>query len=264
MFSVTKTGMNLRPLCTAKVCPTNSGIIVERRDQVLITFFWLVRIISSTFLARCRSTKGPFLIDRAIFLLLAAHSGAPRTDDEFVGSLVLSRGESLGLLSPGRDGMGIALPRLALAAPVGVIDGVHRQAAHGRSDSKPTASACLPEADDFVVDVAQLPHRRAAVDQDFAHRPRGQPHLGVVPLLGHQLSPGAGGPNQLTPATGLELEVVNHRADRDVLQREAVSWADVRRRATEEGVAHHQPDGSEDVALLTIGVVQQRDVSGAV
>src|SRR5215831_2128865 len=176
MFSVTKTGMNLRPLCTAKVCPTNSGIIVERRDQVLITFFWLVRIISSTFLARCRSTKGPFLIDRAIFHLLASYAGAPRTDDEFVGSLVLSGGETFGLLSPGGDGMGIALARLALPAPVRVIHGVHRQAAHGGSDSKPTASARLSEADDFVVDVAQLSDGGAAVDQDFAHRPRGQPH----------------------------------------------------------------------------------------
>ena len=39
MFSVTYTGMNFRPLCTASVCPTISGITVERRDQVLMTFF---------------------------------------------------------------------------------------------------------------------------------------------------------------------------------------------------------------------------------
>src|SRR5712691_7080309 len=39
MFSVMYTGMNFFPLCTAMVCPTNSGIIVERRDQVRSTFF---------------------------------------------------------------------------------------------------------------------------------------------------------------------------------------------------------------------------------
>src|SRR2546422_7043266 len=33
MFSVMYTGMNLFPLCTAKVCPTKSGVIVLRRDQ---------------------------------------------------------------------------------------------------------------------------------------------------------------------------------------------------------------------------------------
>src|SRR6185436_6484786 len=37
MFSVTYTGMNLRPLCTAKVWPTNSGMIVLARLQVFTT-----------------------------------------------------------------------------------------------------------------------------------------------------------------------------------------------------------------------------------
>ena len=39
MFSVMYTGMNFFPLCTAMVCPTISGITVDRRDQVLMTFF---------------------------------------------------------------------------------------------------------------------------------------------------------------------------------------------------------------------------------
>ena len=30
------------PLCTAKVSPTISGMMVERRDQVLMTFFDLL------------------------------------------------------------------------------------------------------------------------------------------------------------------------------------------------------------------------------
>ena len=38
MFSVTYTGMNFLPLCTASVWPTISGITVDRRDQVLMTF----------------------------------------------------------------------------------------------------------------------------------------------------------------------------------------------------------------------------------
>ena len=36
MFSVTYTGMNFFPLCTAIVWPTISGTTVERRDQVLM------------------------------------------------------------------------------------------------------------------------------------------------------------------------------------------------------------------------------------
>src|SRR5205814_5021456 len=64
MFSVTNTGRNLRPLCTAKVSPTMSGMIVERRDQVLITFFDFCRCMSATLAVRCVSMKGPFPTER--------------------------------------------------------------------------------------------------------------------------------------------------------------------------------------------------------
>src|SRR5438132_8917989 len=47
MFSVMYTGINFFPLCTAIVCPTNSGIIVERRDQVRSTFFSFREFMSS-------------------------------------------------------------------------------------------------------------------------------------------------------------------------------------------------------------------------
>ena len=65
MFSVTNTGTNLRPLCTANVSPTASGTIVERRDQVLMTFFELVALAAWIFSFRCPSTNGPFLNDYA-------------------------------------------------------------------------------------------------------------------------------------------------------------------------------------------------------
>ncbi len=72
MFSVTNTGTNFRPLCTAKVCPTKSGRTVLRRDQVLMTCFLLPLFASSTFLVRCLSANGPFLIERAMVLALRA------------------------------------------------------------------------------------------------------------------------------------------------------------------------------------------------
>src|SRR5260370_6949150 len=70
MFSVTYTGMNFLPLCTAIVCPTISGTIVERRDQVRSTFFSLRAFMAATFVARCASTNGPFLVHRAIISFL--------------------------------------------------------------------------------------------------------------------------------------------------------------------------------------------------
>ena len=66
MFSVTYTGTNLLPLCTAIVCPTISGRIVERRDHVRIARFSALFSIARTFSSRCESTNGPFLTERPI------------------------------------------------------------------------------------------------------------------------------------------------------------------------------------------------------
>src|SRR5579863_5402865 len=74
MFSVTYTGTNFLPLCTAIVCPTNSGKIVERRDQVFTTFLSLALFNTSIFTLRCESTNGPFFVERAIKLQLLASS----------------------------------------------------------------------------------------------------------------------------------------------------------------------------------------------
>src|SRR5882762_2150113 len=60
--------MNLLPLCTARVCPTNSGSTVQRRAQVLSTRFSPLRFRVSIFLTRESTTYGPFLIERAIAL----------------------------------------------------------------------------------------------------------------------------------------------------------------------------------------------------
>src|SRR5213592_3883821 len=67
MFSVMYTGMNLFPLCTAKVCPTKSGVIVLRRDQVLKTFFSFFSFRAWIFTRSDGSTYGPFLTLRPIY-----------------------------------------------------------------------------------------------------------------------------------------------------------------------------------------------------
>src|SRR5438552_1164157 len=69
MFSVTYTGMCCLPLCTAIVSPTKSGTMVERLDQVLIGRLSFEPCAASTFFIRWWSTKGPFLIERAILRL---------------------------------------------------------------------------------------------------------------------------------------------------------------------------------------------------
>jgi len=66
MFSVTKMELKILPLWTKNVCPTKSGVIIERRDQVLIGFFALPLFILSIFSSSFGSTNGPFLSDLPI------------------------------------------------------------------------------------------------------------------------------------------------------------------------------------------------------
>src|SRR5207249_1257748 len=154
-FSVMNTGMNFRPLCTAKVKPTMSGVIVDRRDHVFTTRFSPDSSIARTFFMRCASTNGPFLTDRA--------TPASAT---------------------------------SLSAAAG--------------SSGPCAA---PE---------------------------------------------------LSPAALAELHVVHRRAERDVRQRQAVARLDVRLRAGLDLVADAEPDRRQDVALLPVRVVEERDPGRAV
>src|SRR5699024_10528368 len=64
--SVTNTGTCLRPSCTANVCPTNEGNMVERLDQVLTTCFLSLSFSSSTFFSKLSSAKVPFFKLRPI------------------------------------------------------------------------------------------------------------------------------------------------------------------------------------------------------
>src|SRR5438477_4766628 len=101
------------------VWPTMSGMIVDRRDHVLITRFSLRVLSSSTFLSRCSSTNGPFFRLRGIRLPPRA-ARAATSDDQLLARLALVAGASLGL-APRRHRMA-ATGRLALAAAQRVVD----------------------------------------------------------------------------------------------------------------------------------------------
>ena len=69
---------------------------------------------------------------------------------------------------------------------------------------------------------------------------------------------------ELAAAARNELDVVDQRAQRDVADRQRVARLDVRALAADHGVAGLQVDRRQDVALLAVGVVEQRDERGAV
>src|SRR5215208_539925 len=136
MFSVTNTGTNFRPLCTAKVRPTDSGKTVERRDQVLMTFFEPEACASSIFFMRWPSMNGPFLTLLAMVACLSLRLAV--LDDHCVGALVVAGLLALGELSPRRTWVTSAA-RAALAATHRMVDGVLRYAPIVRAAAEPTA-----------------------------------------------------------------------------------------------------------------------------
>src|SRR5437667_317749 len=151
MFSVMYTGMNFLALWTARVWPTNSGTMVERRDQVLSTFFCRCRLSSSTRCSSLSSTYGPFRVERPMSSLLlrpARHDVAVRRAG------AAPRLVALGRLAPGSHRM-VALA-LALAAAHRMIDGIHDGAAHGGPEPLPAHPARLAHGHVLVVEVADL------------------------------------------------------------------------------------------------------------
>src|SRR5260370_837698 len=97
MFSVIKTELKVFPLCTKNVCPTKSGVTIERRDQVLIGFLAPALFILSIFSKRYDSTKGPFFNDLAIKIKLLF---LPALENEAIARLVFAaRLKTFGLLS---------------------------------------------------------------------------------------------------------------------------------------------------------------------
>src|SRR5260370_17932700 len=128
--------------------------------------------MSSTLRTRCGSRNGPFLTERAIVgSLLAAIALTAPADDEFVGPLVPAGGQSLRLLSPRRDRMGVSLPRFSLAAAVGMVHRVHCKSSNRRTNTQPAALARLADSDDLMVDLSQLSDGRAAPSQNLSHPP---------------------------------------------------------------------------------------------
>src|SRR5436190_2386660 len=185
---------------------------------------------------------------------------AATAHDVAVGLLVLlTRAVPERRHAPRRDRVA-AGRRGTLAAAVRVVDRVHRGAARLRPHAEVALAAGLAHGDVLMVGVADRAHGRAAQLADHPHLAGGQAQRRHAALAGHQLDAGAGAARELSTTAGLELDVVDDGADRDAQQRQRVADGDVGQRARLHRHADLQPVGGQDVGLLAVDVVQQRDV----
>src|SRR5699024_9175375 len=128
----------------------------------------------------------------------------------------------------------------------------------------PPQPAGLARADGDLLGVADPTHGRAAADVHHPHLARRQPQGGHLALPGDQLNGGTGRAAELRAATGPHLHRVHCGADRHVAQRQVVAGLDGGRITGLHRGALLQPVRGDDVALLAVPVVQQRDAGSAV
>src|SRR5687767_9882279 len=187
--------------------------------------------------------------------------GAPAAHDHGVTGLPLARPAfrlALGVHRVATTG------GLAFTTTVRVVDRVHGDTADGRALALPPHAAGLAPVDVRLLGVAHLADGRAAAHVDVADLARRHAQLGEATLTGDQLDAGTRRAGDLRAATGPELDGVHHGADGDVPQRQVVAGLDVGRGAALHRVALLQLRRGDDVPLLAVGEVQQRDPRGAV
>src|SRR5207248_11646556 len=167
------------------------------------------------------------------------------------------------VLAPGADRVAPARA-LAFTAAERVVDRVHGHATNRGPLALPPVAACLAELDVALLGVADLTHGGPAARVHPADLSRGHPELGVPGFLREQLHAGPGRPGDLGAAAGPQLDGMHHGAGGDVEQRQAVPRANVGNGAVLHTVALPQALRAQDVTLVAVGVVQQRDPRGAV
>src|SRR2546429_2161124 len=175
------------------VSPTKSGVIVERRDQVLIGRLSDVARAASTFDCKWWSTNGPFLIERAILFPLPLLCRVAAADDHAVGALVATCLITLGRRPPGGHRMAAAVGTAAM----GVIHRVHGDAANGGADAAPPLRAGLADRTQVVLFIADGADRGPAVDVHLANLARVHAQLRIGAFAREQLHRRSGGTRHL-------------------------------------------------------------------
>ncbi len=125
-------------------------------------------------------------------------------------------------------------------------------------------SACFTDVDVFLIHIANLADRRFRADEDHSDFAGGESHLSVSALFCHQLCGIACASYELRAFAGFYFHIVDHRADRDCRERQCVAGLDVRLCAGNNRVSHFEADRSDDVSLLSVNVMEQRDVCASV
>jgi len=123
---------------------------------------------------------------------------------------------------------------------------------------------CLTDLDGVVLNVADRSDRSLAVKGNETNLSRGKADLSHAVLLSHKLCICACGTDKLRALTGVELDAVDDGTDGDISDRKCVAHLDIGVGTGINGISCLQAFGSDDVALLALGVGEECDVCGTV
>ena len=144
----------------------------------------------------------------------------PARDDEDVG--VFFRRAGLLAFAGGLAPAGLEAAQAAacalFAAAVRVVHRVLGRAADRRTDAHPARAAGLADSDQAVLVVRDRADRSPSGVDDLADLGRRHLDMRIAGVIGDDLGEGAGRTDELCASAGLDLDIVDERADRDIFQ----------------------------------------------
>src|SRR5208337_501446 len=111
---------------------------------------------------------------------------------------------------------------------------------------------------------ADLADSGLALNRDHAHLARWHAKRGVLSFTGYELCAGTCGSGQLAPLARTHLYIVYYGAERQVCKLQTIAGFYIGFRTGHDLVADLEPYRGENVALLTIAIVEQGNMGRAV
>ena len=133
-----------------------------------------------------------------------------------------------------------------------------------RTTSEPARPTSLTDGLVLVLEVSYLANRCGAVLVNLTQLTGRKTQKDKLALLRHDLSVRPGRPAELSALSNLHLDVVYPRTERDRCEPHGVARLDLGLVARDDGRTDLKAEWPEDVALLTVNVVDKSNTSAAV
>src|SRR5690554_2448470 len=145
-----------------------------------------------------------------------------------------------------------------------VIDRVHGNTTNSRTHTTPASGTGLAQGAQAVFTVGRFAQGGTALAEDLTHFTGTQANGNVGTFTGYQLYGSTGTACNLGTLAWLQLDRMDSATNRNVAQRQAVTRLDRGFCAVEQLIASYHTLGGDDVATLTVGILQQSNMSGTV